>query len=199
MRIDFSRGMPDRKRANVKSRPARKALAFVVLGPSLLMVTGLLIFALFGRSAAYGQAQGATSQVNNAGSGNPQPVGTMSDVMTSMVYPAANNILLAAYRGGAQDDKEWLAIQRSAVLLAESGNVLMMRGPAGDQSDWAKDAKMLSEAGAAAYKAARAKDANALMAVAQPLNAACTACHKQYRANIAGPAERVGPSHQPAE
>jgi hypothetical protein len=199
MRIDFSRGMPDRKRVNVKSQPVRKALAFVVLGPSLLMVTGLLIFALFGRSAAHGQAQGATSQVNNAGSGNPQPVGTMSDVMTSMVYPAANNILLAAYRGGAQDDKEWLAIQRSAVLLAESGNVLVMRGPAGGQSEWAKDARMLSDAGAAAYKAAQTKDANALMAVAQPLNAACTTCHKQYRANIAGPAERVGPSHQPAE
>jgi hypothetical protein len=193
MRIDFSRGVPERKRANVRSRPVRKALAFVALGPSLLMVTGLLIFALFGRSTAHGQTQGATSQANNAGSANPQPVGTMSDVMTSMVYPAANNILLAAYRGGAQDDKEWLAIQRSAVLLAESGNVLVMRGPAVGQSDWAKDAKMLSEAGAAAYKAARAKDANALMAVAQPLNAACTACHKQYRANIAGP------SHQPAE
>jgi hypothetical protein len=199
MRIDFSRGVPERKQANVRSRPVRKALAFVALGPSLLMVTGLLIFALFGRSAARGQTQGATSQVNNAGSANPQPVGTMSDVMTSMVYPAANNILLAAYRGGAQDDKEWLAIQRSAVLLAESGNVLVMRGPAVGQIDWAKDAKMLSEAGAAAYKAARAKDANALMAVAQPLNAACTACHRQYRANIAGPAERVGPSHQPAE
>jgi hypothetical protein len=199
MRIDFSREMPDRKRANVRSRPVRKALAFVALGPSLLMVTGLLIFALFGRSAAHGQTQGATSQVNNAGSANPQPVGTMSDVMTSMVYPAANNILLAAYRGGAQDDKEWLALQRSAVLLAESGNVLVMRGPAGGQGDWAKDAKMLSDAGAAAYKAARAKDANALIAVAQPLNAACTTCHKQYRANIAGPAERVGPSHQPAE
>ena len=198
MKIDFSRGMPVRNRARVKSRPVRQVLAFVALGPTLLMAT-TLIFALFGRSAAHAQTQGATSQVNNAGSGNPQPVGTMSDVMTSMVYPAANNILLVAYRGGAQDDKEWLAIQRSAVLLAESGNVLVMRGPAGGQSDWAKDAKMLSDAGAAAYKAARAKDPNALMAVAQTLNAACTTCHKQYRANIAGPAERVGPSHQPAE
>jgi hypothetical protein len=202
MRIDFSRGRPDCSRANVKSRPVRNVIAFEASRPTLLMVTSFLIFALlggfFGRSVAHAQTQGSTSQ-NSASSGNPQPVGTMSDVMTSMVYPAANNVLLAAYRGGAQDDKEWLAIQRSAVVLAESGNVLMMRGPAGGQSDWAKDAKMLSDAGAAAYKAARAKDANALMAVAQPLNAACTTCHKQYRANLAGPAERVGPSHQPAE
>jgi hypothetical protein len=199
MRIHDSHSMLARNGAIVKCySPLRKVPAFVALAPTLLM-TSLLILGFLGRSAAHAQTQGSSSQANSAGSGNPQPVGTMSEIMTSMVYPPANNILLAAYRGGAQDDKEWLAIQRSAVLLAESGNVLMMRGPAGGQSDWAKDAKLLSDVGAAAYKAARAKDANALMGVAQPLNAACTTCHKQYRANIAAPGERVGPSHQPAE
>lgn len=199
MRIGISHCVLFRSRVKAKSRwPVRKVFAFVALGPGALMVI-VLVFGFWGRSAAQAQTQGSTSQANSAGSGNPQPVGTMGEVMTSMVYPAANNILLAAYRGGPQDDKEWLAIQRSAVILAESGNVLMMRGPAGGQSDWARDAKMLSDAGAAAYKAARAKDTNALAAVAQPLNAACTTCHKQYRANIAGAAERVGPSHQPAE
>ena len=198
MRFHVLRSMSDRYPANMKcNSPVRKVLAFVALGPTLLTIS-LLMFGFWGRSAAHAQTQGSTSQANNAGSGSPQAVGTMSDIMTSMIYPAANSILLAAYRGGAQDDKEWLAIQRSAVMLAESGTVLIMRGPGG-QSDWAKDAKMLSDVGAAAYKAAQAKDANALMAVAQPLNAACTTCHKQYRANIAGPGERVGPSHQPAE
>jgi hypothetical protein len=197
MKIYVSLSLPIRDRGNVKPcRPLPMALACEILGSAVLIVISLLIF---GRSAARAQTQGSTSQANTASSGNPQTVGTMSDVMVSMVYPAANNILLAAYRGGPQGDKEWLAVQRSAVMLAESGNVLTMRGPAGGQGDWAKDAKMLFDSGAAAYKAARAKDANALMAVAQPLNSACTTCHKQYRANIAGPGERVGPSHQPAE
>ena len=178
------------------SRARRKALAFGAVSFAVLITASLL---LLGRSVARAKAGGATPQANGAAAGNFQTVGTMSDVMVSMVYPAANNILLSAYRGGPRDDKEWLSIQRNAVLLAESGNVLLMRGTAGGQSDWAKDAKMLVDAGAAAYKAARAKDANALMAVAQPINAACTGCHKQYRANIAGPGERVGPSHQPAE
>ncbi|PYU23834.1 MAG: hypothetical protein DMG30_10280 [Acidobacteria bacterium] len=146
-------------------------LSAVLLGISLLMFDSFM---------ASAQTRSLASQANTGTCGNTQTVGTMSDIMTSMVYPAANNILLAAYRSGPQEDKEWLAIQRSAVMLAESGNVLMMRGPAGRQGDWEKDA-------------------NALMAVAQPLNAACTTCHKQYRANIAGPGERVGPSHQPAE
>ena len=60
---------------------------------------------------------------------------------------------------------------------------LLMRGPAGDQGDWAKDAKALVDAGAAAYKAARAKDTRALLAVDQPINASCVNCHKQYRFN----------------
>ena len=119
--------------------------------------------------------------------------------MVSMVYPAANNLLLSIYRGGPQDDKDWTAVKRNAVLLAESGTVLLARGPAGGQGDWAQDAKMLVDAGAAAYKAAGAKDTNAFLSVAQPLNAACTTCHKQYRANVASPNERVGPDHQPAE
>ena len=46
--------------------------------------------------------------------------------------------------------------------LAESGNLLMMRGRARDQGEWMKDAKALVDVGAAAYKAAKAKDANAL-------------------------------------
>lgn len=113
-----------------------------------------------------------------------QPVGTMSQLMTSMVYPAANDILLAIYRGAPQDAREWTAVERSAVLLAESGNVLMMRGHAVDQGQWLKNARMMVDAGAAAYKAARAKDATALAAVAEPLNTSCISCHKTYRRNV---------------
>jgi hypothetical protein len=175
---------PDRGGSN---RTARRALECGVLGLSVLMVAALLIRSSTAKAQAGGPA------------GNVQAVGTMSDVMVSMVYPAANSILLSLYRGGPQDDKEWMALQRSAVLLAESGSVLMRRGPGGGEGEWAKDAKMLVDVGAAAYKAARAKDGNALVALNQPLNAACTDCHKQYRANVAGPRERVGPSRQPAE
>jgi hypothetical protein len=113
-----------------------------------------------------------------------QPVGNMSQIMVSMIYPPTNDILLSIYRGAPKDDKEWAALERSAVLLAESGNVLMMRGHAVDQGQWMKHARMMVDAGAAAYKAARAKDVNGLTAVAEPLNASCIACHKAYRRNV---------------
>jgi hypothetical protein len=119
------------------------------------------------------------------------PVGTMMELMRSMVYPAANEVLLAAARP-PRNDQEWMTVQRSAVLLAESGNVLMMPGRTrGDQGgEWQKHARMLVEAGGAAYKAAKAKDIAALMAVDAPLNASCVGCHKQYRPNVHPPARQ---------
>jgi mono/diheme cytochrome c family protein len=62
--------------------------------------------------------------------------------------------------------------------------VLLRRAPAHDLAEWAKDARLLADAGAAAYKAAQAKDASVLAATAAPLDQSCTACHKQYRPNV---------------
>lgn len=111
-------------------------------------------------------------------------VATMKQLMVDLIHPASNDILLFVYRGGPKDEKEWAAVRRGAVTLAESGNLLMMRGRARDQGAWMKDAKMLVDAGTAAYKASQAKDTKALAAVAEPLDASCTACHKQYRPDV---------------
>ena len=112
------------------------------------------------------------------------PMATMKQVMVDLVHPASNDILLSIYRGGPTNEKEWEALRRSAVTLAESGNLLMMRGRARDQGEWMKDVKMLVDAGTVAYKSAEANDLKALAAVAGPLDASCTTCHKQYRPDV---------------
>src|SRR4029077_13250229 len=109
---------------------------------------------------------------------------SVKQLMLDLIHPSSNDILFAIYRGGPKDDQEWAAVRRSAVTLAESGNLLMLRGRARDQEDWMKDAKLLVAAGNAAYKAAQAKDGNALAALAGALDASCTNCHKQYRPNV---------------
>ena len=112
------------------------------------------------------------------------PAASVKQLMLDLIHPASNDILLAINRGGPNAEKDWAAVRRSAVTLAESGNLLMMRGRARDQADWMKDAKLLVDAGNAAYKAAQAKDGNALAAVAGAIDASCTTCHKQYRPNV---------------
>jgi len=106
----------------------------------------------------------------------------MKQLMVDLIHPASNALLLAIYRGGPKDDAEWAAVRHNALLLTESGTALTTRGPR--TGDWAKDAQMLSDAGAASYKAALVKDAKALSATATSIDQACTTCHKQFRPNV---------------
>ena len=106
---------------------------------------------------------------------------TMKQLMLDLIHPAANDILLSINRGGPQNDAEWATARRAAITVAS--DPLSARGPR-NQEDWAKSAKMLSDAGMAAYKAAQAKDAKALAAVAQSIDQSCTACHQQFRPNV---------------
>src|ERR1051325_5800871 len=105
------------------------------------------------------------------------PTASVRQLMLDVIHPSSNEILLAIYRGGPKDEREWAAVRRSALTLAESGNMLMLRGRARDQTDWMKDAKLLVDAGNAAYKAAQAKDPGALAAVAGAIDGSCTTCH----------------------
>src|SRR5881628_1947907 len=86
-----------------------------------------------------------------------QIVGTMSQLMVEIIFPTSDDIFYIG-RTPPSNDREWAAIERSALILAESGNLLMMPGRARDQGDWIKDSKMLVDAGNAAFKAAKAKD-----------------------------------------
>ncbi|HEV2202708.1 MAG TPA: hypothetical protein VGR73_23055 [Bryobacteraceae bacterium] len=112
------------------------------------------------------------------------PVASVKQLMLDLVHPSSNDILLMIYRGGPRDYKEWATVRRGAVTLAESGNLLMMRGRARDQGEWMKDSKLLVDAGNAAYKAAQTKDGAALAALAESIDTSCTTCHKQYRPNV---------------
>jgi hypothetical protein len=107
-----------------------------------------------------------------------QPVATMKQLMLDVIHPASNSVLLAINRGGPTDDKEWGEVRRGALTLAESGNLLILRNRT---AAWVADAKLLTDVGAAAYKAADAKDARALSVLGDRIDASCTTCHKQFR------------------
>jgi len=115
---------------------------------------------------------------------NAAPIPTMKQLMLDLIHPASNDILLAIARGGPANESEWATVRRSAVTLAESGNLLIMPGRSRNQDEWTKDVKLLADAGAAAYKAAEARDVKALVNVAGALDASCTTCHRAYRPNV---------------
>jgi hypothetical protein len=114
-----------------------------------------------------------------------QPVGSVAQIMLSMSYPLSD-ALLYIERNPPKTDHEWTLMQYNALMLAESGNLLMMPRlgvPNKDPEGWIKDCKLLVDAGAAAYKAARAKDLNAILALNGQIVDSCTTCHADFRPN----------------
>lgn len=111
---------------------------------------------------------------------NFQNVGTMSQLMVQIIYPTSNDIFYIG-RKPPQTDYEWGLVERSALTLAESGNLLMLPGRARDEDKWVKDTKLLVDVATAAFKAARAKDIDAVLALNEQLNTACVTCHQDYR------------------
>src|SRR6476660_9456411 len=91
-------------------------------------------------------------------------VGTMSELMIRIIYPSSDAVFYITTRPPATE-AQWTELQQQALMLAESANLLMMPAHARDQDRWMADAKRLRDAGAAAFKAAKARDLAALDAL----------------------------------
>ena len=109
-------------------------------------------------------------------------VGSMSELMIRMIYPTSDAVFYIETRTPTTE-AEWGELQAKTLTLAESANLLMMPGRARDQGRWMDDAKLMLDAGQAAYRAARAKDVEALVAVNDALYQSCVQCHQHYRTN----------------
>jgi cytochrome c553 len=116
----------------------------------------------------------------------PQRIGTMSELMVHMIYPTSDAVFYISSRT-PKTDAEWAELEAKTLTLAESANLLMMPGRARDQGRWMHDARLMLDAGWAAFKAAKAKDAAALEALSDQLYVACVTCHKNYRPDYGKP------------
>ena len=109
-------------------------------------------------------------------------VGTMSDLMVKIIYPASDALFYIESRT-PKTDSEWTALEGQALMVAESANLLMMPGRARDQKQWMADARLMLDVGADAVAAAKKKDVEAIVALSDRLMESCTTCHKNYRPN----------------
>lgn len=83
----------------------------------------------------------------------------------------------------------WQAVENAALALQETANLITIPGrmcengkpvPLGD-ADYQKAVAGLVEAGKVAYKAAQAKDLDAMLEAGGVVTDACAACHEKYR------------------
>ena len=130
---------------------------------------------------------GAPQPAEQAAAPQPgfKPVGTVMQIMEAVIIPSANaiwNVPAAA----PKSDEEWAAVRNSAMALAEAGNLLMIGDRAKDQDAWMKASQALIDAGTTAFRAAEAKDLDAITASGDAIYNSCEGCHMQYPPTTAG-------------
>jgi hypothetical protein len=130
--------------------------------------------------------------VGACGGPTPPPFKPIADnklLMQSVVDPNADLIWDAVKfidtKEGSQDirprtDAEWTAVRNAAIIVAESGNLLMMVPRAKDDGEWMQRAQEMINAGEEAMKAAEAKNADKLFTVGGDIYDSCSNCHRKY-------------------
>ena len=108
-----------------------------------------------------------------------EPVVTIAELMRDVIYPLSDEMFYVM-RSPPSTDYEWTLLRRSAMTLAESGNLLMIEGRSIRQDDWMAHAKELVDVGRVAYDATVAQDLDAIVALSPRLEQSCRACHEQY-------------------
>lgn len=108
------------------------------------------------------------------------PVASVKQLHDALITPTSD-VLFGAESSMPKDTAAWGAVRNSALLLAESGNLLMLQGRARDAGDWMKLSRGLVDAAAAAMKAADARNIEALIEANGRIVAICENCHEPYR------------------
>jgi len=116
-------------------------------------------------------------------------VADMQQLMAAVVEPSADVYWDAAgviideegvHELAPTSDEEWEAVRNAAMMIAESGNLMMMEGRALDQGAWIAMSQAMVQVGIRAVEAAEARDVDAVFDMGAEVYYVCTNCHATY-------------------
>ncbi len=117
-----------------------------------------------------------------AGQSGTKVVGSVRDIMLSMVMPASDAVFGAA-ADEPKTDAEWSTLRLNAVELAESANLLMLGSRVRDRADWMKMARAQLDAAETVVRLASMKRVDGLSDASDKVYETCSACHNKYWAD----------------
>jgi hypothetical protein len=105
---------------------------------------------------------------------------TVQEIMTVFTVPHSD-VIFNVSAEPPKDDDAWQKVQNSALILAESGNLLLLPGRVPDEKEeWIKQSEALIDAAIMATTAAREKKIDSLEEASNRLYDSCTGCHEKY-------------------
>lgn len=125
------------------------------------------------------QAKAPTSLTVSRAEATFKPIASVRQIMQGITIPASNTVFAVAGTAPA-DEAGWQAVEASAMAVAESGNLLLMKPRAVDAEEWRQFALALVDAGERAAKAAQARDAEQTSVAGDDMYSVCEQCHAKY-------------------
>ncbi len=132
--------------------------------------------------AAQGAAAKPTAAATESASAGTKVVGSVRDVMLSMVMPSSE-VVFNAGADAPKTDADWDALRLNAVELAESANLLMIGSRVRDRAEWMTMARAQLDAAEAVVRLATAKKVEGLSEASDKAYETCTTCHDKYWAD----------------
>ena len=121
---------------------------------------------------------------------------TTKELMANVVEPAANVYWEAVgtivdkngeVEKAPKTEAEWDAVRNAAIVVAESGNLLMIGNRVANRDEWMTLSRELAEVGKRARAAAEARDRKAVFDTGADVYQACVNCHTKYMPGVATP------------
>jgi hypothetical protein len=126
--------------------------------------------------------RGLTARAESPTAGQPRPVEQDMHEFMEYVFEPAYKRLKPALAAPPADNSGWKIIKADGLLLAEGGNLLLLRKPEDDKAAWDELSAAVRDAGSALYQAARAKDYPAARGHYEAMLKKCNACHDKFAA-----------------
>jgi hypothetical protein len=143
-----------------------------------LLTAGLFLLDLGGD----GRSPRAAAQATREQRPKPEPVEPdMHEFMEYLFQPTYVRLKGAMEEEPEDDDgATWGTVKSGALILAEGGNLIMLRGPEEERGAWDTHAAAVRSAGGQLYRAAKEKDFDAATAHYEVMLTACNACHDEF-------------------
>ena len=149
----------------------------------------------------------ACASASTAGLPDPEPMGSLAQVMRGILFPNSNILFdvqsvdpanpppaAAAAGGGATANfsgisSGWQMVENAAIALGEAANLIVIPGRRCEngrdvplsEPNWAQFTQQLKDAADVALVAARASDQAAASDATNDIAEACYVCHEVYR------------------
>ncbi len=114
----------------------------------------------------------------------PEPVAETKLLMEGLLQANVRG-LEKNLRQPPADQETWTFIRGEALLIAETGNLLMLRPPKAEGQDaWLASAAELRQKATGLAKSAAARDADQCRKVLTEMAGTCNRCHQTFRVNV---------------